>query len=129
MTTWHKLVRWIVQRCWSFVYAGAGVLVVARQPNMQIHLVATVVVVAAGLGWRVSLGEWLALVIAITLVLVLEAVNTALEAVVDLASPGVHPLAKRAKDVAAGAVLLAACGAVVVAALVFGPRLWRMVGW
>jgi len=97
------------------------------QRNAQIHFVATLVVVAAGFIFGVGIGEWIALVLAITLVLALEALNTALEAVVDLASPQLHPLAKRAKDVAAGAVLIGAIGAAVVGCLIFIPRLLALV--
>jgi hypothetical protein len=64
------------------------------QRNAQIHFVATLVVVAAGFIFGVGIGEWIALVLAITLVLALEALNTALEAVVDLASPQLHPAGK-----------------------------------
>ena len=97
------------------------------QENARIHLGATVVTVAGGVFFGISRGEWMAVVLAIGLVLTAEAFNTAIEAVVDLASPEQHPLAGRAKDVAAGAVLLAAVTAVVVGVLVFGPHLLGLV--
>ena len=71
--------------------------------------------------------EWIAVILAIGLCMTAEAFNTAIESVVDLASPEQHPLAGRAKDVAAGAVLLAAMTAVVVGVIVFGPRLLAIV--
>ena len=68
--------------------------------------------------------EWCALVLAMAMVLTAETLNTAIEAIADLVSPGFHPLAGRAKDVAAGAVLIAALGSVAIGLLVFGPHLW-----
>lgn len=91
--------------------------------NAWIHAAATVGVIGAGLALGIGAGEWLAVVLAIALVWVAEAVNTALEALGDAVSQRPHPLVGQAKDVAAGAVLLAAIAAVVVALLVFVPRL------
>jgi len=93
------------------------------QVNARIHLLATVVVVAAGFWWKLSASEWVAIVAAIGLVWTAEAMNTAIEAVVDLVSPEYHVIAGRAKDIAAGAVLCAAITAVVIGALIFGPKL------
>lgn len=110
----------------SFGFAAAGILHILRsQPNARFHLAATLAVVGLAVWTRVTRLEWLALVLASGLVWTAEALNTALEAVVDLASPQVHPLAKTAKDVAAGAVLLAAVAALAVAGLVFIPALLR----
>jgi diacylglycerol kinase len=94
----------------------------ATQPNARIHAVATVCVVAAGWYCQLSRTDWLALVLAMALVWVAEALNTGIEWAVDLASPEQHPLAAKAKDVAAAAVLLASVAAVVVGLLVFVPR-------
>ena len=88
---------------------------VKTQRHMLIHLIAAILVMVVGLVLRLTLYEFALLCLAITLVLFAELVNTALEVVVDLVSPEFHPLAQRAKDVAAGAVLLAS-----VAALVLG---------
>lgn len=108
----------------SFGHAINGVGQLLRtQPNARLHLLATLVVIAAGVLFGISRVEWTAVVVAIGLVWTAEGVNTALEAVVDLASPQQHPLAQRAKDLAAGAVLLAAAAAAVIGGLVFGPRL------
>jgi diacylglycerol kinase (ATP) len=108
----------------SFVYAGRGVrTLLASQHNAWIHAVATCAVVGAGLALRVGRFEWLALVVAIVSVWVAECLNTAFELLCDVASPDFHPLVARAKDVAAGAVLLCAVGAVVTAGLVFAPYL------
>ena len=94
------------------------------QANARIHLAATVLVVAAGVASGLSRGEWCAIVAVVVLVWVTEGLNTAIETLVDLVSPEHHPLAGRAKDLAAGAVLCAAIAAVGVGLLVFGPRLF-----
>ncbi|MBA3942969.1 MAG: diacylglycerol kinase family protein [Herpetosiphonaceae bacterium] len=120
---------WLLGRALAFRYAFAGIRVLLGQRNTYIHLFIALVVVVCGLLWRLSSDEWLALTLIITIVLALEAVNTALEAVVDLASPQLHPLAKQAKDVGAAAVLVGALGAVVVALLIFGPRLLVLARW
>ena len=112
----------------SFVFAFAGIATLLRtQRNAQVHVTITCAVIIAGFALQVSAGEWVALVLSIALVLALEAVNTAIEAVVDLVSPQPHPLAKRAKDVAAGAVLLSAIGTALVACIIFLPKFWALV--
>jgi diacylglycerol kinase (ATP) len=88
-----------------------------------VHTLAAFIVVAAGIYFDVSRLDWIALVLAITLVFVTEALNTGLELLADAAVPERHPLVGKAKDVAASAVLLSAVGAVVIGALVFGPKL------
>ena len=76
---------------------------------------------------KITCAEWLAVIAAIGLVWTAEGLNTAIEALVDLVSPEQHPLAGRAKDVAAGAVLLAALAATAIGLLVFGPRLLALL--
>jgi diacylglycerol kinase len=108
----------------SFGFALEGVSYLIRtQRSAQIEIVLGVVVtlVAAWLG--ISAIEWAVLVLAMALVLALEALNTAIELAVTLASPQRHPLAKAAKDVAAAMVLIAAVGSVIVGVIVLGPRL------
>ena len=90
---------------------------------MHIHLGIAGGVLAAGIFFRLSRLEWLAVISAILLVLCGELLNTAIEKVVDLASPQYHSLAGQAKDIAAGAVFLAAIGAVCVGGLVFLPHI------
>jgi diacylglycerol kinase (ATP) len=112
----------------SFRYAFQGVAELFRsQPNARIHLVVAALVVVAGRVLKISTTEWAVIVLCMALVLALEAVNTALEFLTDLVSPEHHPLAGKAKDVAAAAVLLAACGSVVVGLLILGPRLWVLL--
>ncbi|WP_197062969.1 diacylglycerol kinase family protein [Hymenobacter sp. APR13] len=116
------------RRAASFGYALRGVAAALRtEVHLQFHAAATVAVL--GLGWYLQLArwEWALVALAVGLVWSLELVNTAVEAVVNLVSPEYHPLAGRAKDVAAGAVLAGAVAAAAVGALVFGPRLWALL--
>jgi diacylglycerol kinase (ATP) len=112
----------------SFGFAGAGLrYLIATQPNFRVHVAAAVTVVALALAVGATALELAVLALAISLVMVGESFNTALEAVVDLASPAVHPLARIAKDVAAAGVLIAALLAVVVGLLILGPRLLALL--
>jgi diacylglycerol kinase (ATP) len=104
-------------------YALRGVGFMFCERNCQVLAAATVAALAAGAYFGLSALEWCALVFATTGVWVAEALNTALERLTDLVSPGHHPLAGKAKDIAAGAVLLAVLGAVSIGVLIFGPRL------
>lgn len=113
----------------SFGYAFAGLYHLLRtQRNAQIHCAIGLLALALGLFFGISRLEWIALVLTCALVLAAEGVNTAIEAVVDLASPEIHPLAKTAKDVAAGTVLLAAIASVIVGLLIFLPYLLDLLG-
>ena len=104
----------------SFNYAFEGVIHVLRtQRNLRIHFIAAILVFAAAIGLGVSRLQLIALVISIAFVLVTEMLNTAIEAVIDLSTTQFDPLAKLAKDIAAGAVLIASIAAVGVGYLVF----------
>ena len=104
----------------SFRYAISGLFLMIREENnSRFHLLATLCVLGLGVYVNLSKYDWLWITLAIAIVWILEAINTALEALVDLASPDIHPLAKKAKDVAAAAVLLGAIFAVVVGVVVF----------
>ena len=101
-----------------------GILIMIQsQQNAWLHAVATVGVIALAFTVGLSAAEWCWIVLAIVSVWTAEALNTAFEFLTDVASPAFHPVAGKAKDVAAGAVLLAACGAAVIGLLVFGPHL------
>jgi diacylglycerol kinase (ATP) len=107
----------------SFGYAFAGLAHVWRtQPHLRIH--AGIALLAIGMGLFIGLGtvEWAVLVVMIAVVITLELLNTVLEVIVDMITPSYHPKAKIAKDVAAGAVLVAAAAAVAVGGLLFVPR-------
>ena len=108
----------------SFGYAFEGLATLLRtQPNFVVHVAAAGAALGLGIALRLGPAELAILVVTIALVLVVESVNTALETLCDLVSPGFHPLIKRAKDISAAAVLVAALAAIAVAALLFGPRL------
>lgn len=121
MKEWRRLVR-------SFSYALQGIVyTVKTQRNMQIHVAATVIVLAAAWWLQISRSDVLLVFFSIALVTSLELVNTAVEAVVDLASPDWQRKAKIAKDASAGAVLVAAMVSVVIGVVIFGPPLYRKV--
>jgi diacylglycerol kinase len=112
----------------SFGYAAAGLgYLVRTQPNFRVHLAATAAVLLLAVGLSATGVEIAVLMLAIGLVLVAEAMNTALEAVVDLASPAIHPLARIAKDVAAAGVLLAALFAAAIGLVILAPRLLALL--
>jgi len=118
----------IDQRIRSFQVAIRGVGAMLRSEfNARVHALATLVVVVAGFGFEIDRGEWLAISLAITAVWTAEAFNTAIEALGDAVSEEPHPKIGRAKDIAAGGVLLAALGATVIGAIVFGRRLIALI--
>lgn len=112
----------------AFGCAGSGVLYALRtQRNMKIHGAVAVIAIVLGIAFAIDAASWLAIIICIALVFAAECLNTALESVVDLVSPGYHELARRAKDCAAGAVFICALAAVLVAAVVFIPPIWALL--
>ena len=113
----------------SFYFAFAGLFYLFRtQRNARIHLILGAVACAVALWLGISRVEFAILLVTIACVLILEGINTAIEAAVDLASPNLHPLAKTAKDVAAAMVLIAAIASVGVGLLILGPPLWYQLG-
>ncbi len=118
--------RFIVRRIRAFRHAFAGwYYVLQTQENAWLHALATVIVIALALWLRLPTRDWAVLMLAIALVWTAEFLNTALEAVVDLASPMKHPLAKVGKDVGAAAVLIAALASMVIGFIILGPPLWQ----
>jgi diacylglycerol kinase len=112
----------------SLRHAANGVrLALNTQRNMRMHAAVAALVVVAGIALPTTSTEWIILALTIGFVFQAELMNTALEAVVDKASPEIHPLAKAAKDCAAAAVLVAAFTAVVVGALIFVPKLLTLL--
>ena len=110
-------------RARSFQYAGRGIWLMLRsQHNAWIHAIATVAVIIAGSVLGISRVEWGMVVMACAAVWIAEALNTAIEALADATTKELHPMIGRAKDIAAGAVLIAAVAAVLIGALVFGPH-------
>lgn len=114
----------------SFKYAFSGFFYVLKtQKNAWLHLAATVIVVAVSLWAKIGRLEWLAILLVIGLVWMAEFMNTALEVIVDLASPEKHPLAKVGKDVGAASVLIAAILAVIIGISVLWQPLFDKLGW
>ncbi len=116
----------IYSRARSFKFAFEGWWHVLRtQHNAWIHAVISVAVFIVGLWVGLTRQEWAIIILAMMAVWMAEFLNTALEAVVDMTMPNPHPLAKVAKDVAAAAVLVGACGAALIGILILGPPLWQ----
>jgi len=112
----------------SFKVAFNGIWIMLKtQQNAWIHLIATIGVVTAGFLFDVSASEWCWLILAMIAVWSTEALNTAFELLADVASPEFHPLVKKAKDVAAGAVLISAIGAAAIGLIIFGPYILALV--
>lgn len=112
------------KRVLSFKYAINGLYYAFKtQTNMQIHIVAMICVIIAGFYFQVSTVEWLFLTLAITLVLISEMVNTAIEETVNFIAPTYNTKAGIIKDVAAAFVLLSAIFAIIIGAIIFIPKL------
>lgn len=123
-----ELAEFFRSRLRAFKYAFHGWWYVIRtQRNAWIHALMTALVVLVALWLRLPTRDWAVLLLTIALVWTAEFANTALEAVVDLASPSRHPLAKVGKDVGAAAVLIAALTSVAVGLLILGPPLWGKI--
>jgi diacylglycerol kinase len=112
----------------SVRFAVKGIATMLQtQHNAWVHAVATIVVIGLGLAVGLSAAEWCWIVLAMMSVWAAEALNTAVEFLTDVASPSFNPTAGNAKDVAAGAVLIAALGAIVIGFLVLGPHLLVLI--
>jgi diacylglycerol kinase len=119
------MLTYLKKRIQSFGYAFKGVFIFFREtPHAKIHLLAIVVITILGQYLSLSRMEWCIIVACMALVMVAEAINSAIEYVVDLASPDQHPLAAKAKDVAAGAVLLGVIFCGVVWGMIFIPKIF-----
>ena len=106
----------------SFRYAIHGLrFALVTQHNFRIHLVAAMAAIGLGFLWRISANDWRWLVIAIAIVLAAELINTSFEHLCDVVQPELHASVKTAKDVAAGAVLIASIAAAVIGVMVFWP--------
>lgn len=100
---------------------------IQSQRNAWIHAVATILTMGAGIFFHITRDEWAWIILAIMAVWMAEALNTAFEFLADATRPAFHPLIGKAKDVAAGAVLLSALGSVVIGLLIFGPYLMNAI--
>lgn len=120
------MIPFLNSRALSFRYAFSGWWFVIRtQRNAWIHALVSVAVVIISFWLKLSARDWAVIVVAIAMVWTAEFINTALEAVVDLASPQQHYLARVGKDVGAAAVLIAAASAALIGLLILGPPLWQ----
>jgi diacylglycerol kinase len=112
----------------SFIYASRGIrLVFGSEPNMQIHFLITILVVLFGFFFRITETEWISCLLCFGLVFTSEMINTAIENIVDLASPELNKLAANAKDIAAGAVFVCAIFSAVIGLLIFVPKVWNLL--
>lgn len=112
----------------SFGYAWKGIrCCVGKEQNLSFHLIATVAVVIAGFVFGINRTEWMIMLLCIGVVIAAELFNTAIEKLVDLVSPGHHPLAGQVKDIAAGAVLVCAVAAAIAGLIIFLPYLTRFL--
>ncbi len=117
MSKFHSVPR-------SFGYAWSGLFTAwQKEPNFRIHLLVALVAIILGYVLGLSEIEWVVLTFIIAWVLVLELVNTSIEAIVNMVSPDIRPEAKVAKDTASAAVFLSALGAVVIGLILFLPKL------
>lgn len=106
----------------SFKFAIAGILEATREQNFRFHLLAMIIVIIASIFTGLSKFEWIIIVLVIAGMLSLELINSAIENIVDLATSDIHPLAKAAKDLAAGAVLIFAISSVIIGLVIFLPK-------
>ncbi|WQK86696.1 diacylglycerol kinase family protein [Mammaliicoccus sp. Dog046] len=107
-----------------FKFPLAGFITILRKDcNFILHLIAGIIVIIMGLLFKLNINEWLWMILAISMVLITEVINTSIEYVVDLYTDEYHPLAKHAKDTAAFAVLLASIMAVLIGVLIFLPKI------
>jgi diacylglycerol kinase len=120
-TEWGKFIA-------GFAYAFQGLGYAFRtQRNIRVHATIAVLALIMGIILHISTLEFAMVFIAITSVFIAEMFNTVIELSIDLSTPHYHPLAKTAKDVAAGAVLLSAFLAIIIGLFIFGPHLWELI--
>lgn len=115
---WHSL---------RFAFQGIKTII-SSEKNTWIYIPISVIVIVLGLFFKIQTYEWFAIVICLGLVWAFEAANTALEALVDIRSPEIHPVAKIAKDCSAAAVLITAFTSAVIGMIIFLPRVLQLIG-
>ena len=109
----------------SFVYAFGGIkLAFKNEPNFKFHIIAAIIAIILGILLKLNSIEFAILILTICMVLMLELINTTLEALVDIVSPEIHPKARIAKDVSAAAVLIASLGSLAIGAILFLPKIF-----
>lgn len=112
----------------SFGHAISGLRYsFTTQVNFRIHILFSILAIAGGVVLNISTPEWLLVVVCMAVVLCAELLNTAIEKLCDVVQPHMHPGIKLVKDIAAGAVLIAAAGSVVVACIIFLPKIFHLI--
>ena len=112
----------------TFTHAINGIIYVfKKEQNFRIHIIATILVIIAGILFSIDKIEWMMIVIAISIVSAFELVNSAIEYLCDFVSPQYHDKIKRIKDASAGAVLISAIGAFVLALVIFLPKILELL--
>ena len=120
-----KIQNFLNNRINSFSYAFKGIwIAISSQTNVKIHLSTIFPIIGLGLFFKISLSEWIAIIICIGMVISAEIMNTSIEFLTDLVSPEFHPQAGKVKDLAAGAVLAIAFTALIVGGIIFFPKIW-----
>lgn len=118
----------VLARIKSFFYAGRGIkFMIESQHNAWLHVLATILIITAGLLAGISTAEWGLVILSIIAVWTAEALNTAFEFLADVSSPESNPLVMKAKDIAAAAVLITAAGALAIGLIIFIPYLAEIV--
>lgn len=112
----------------SFRYGFQGIAAAAaKERNVRIHIVISIFVMIAGFAFSITQYEWIAILLAIGGMIALEMLNTAIERTVDMFTQEFHPLAKQAKDIAAGAVLFFAIICVIIGLIIFIPKIYTVL--
>lgn len=111
----------------AFLFAFCGIFTAWKEANFKIHTAAAFLTTAAGLAVQLSKWEWIFLFLLFAGMFALEMINTAIEKMVDLVTKDFHPLAKEAKDLAAGAVLVYAIFSVIIGMVIFIPKLFHLL--
>ena len=111
----------------SFTFAFEGIRVLWKEEhNIRIHIIAAFLALIAGLFFQIQVYEWIAVILVIAFIIVTEIINTSIEHLADVVSPGIDNQIKKIKDIAAAAVLIAAISAVVVGVIIFLPKIIRL---
>ncbi len=119
---------WIKNRFKSFGHALNGIFILMKdEPNTKIHILAAIVVVIFGIFFNINTYEWCLLIICIIVVLGMELINTSIENLSDVTTNKIHPYIKKAKDTAAGAVLVVALGAAIIGTMIFYPYFLQLL--
>lgn len=112
----------------SFRYAFRGIVdLITGEHNFRIHLVVLIIIIAAGIIFRIELTSWFAIILVSALVLVSESFNTSVEKLADLINPQPDEKIRKIKDIAAASVLISAIAAVITGLLIFGPYLLKLI--